>query len=362
MKKVLIVLNVLAVLALFASYAARWISPQSFPFMALFGLGYPVCLAANVFFLGLWLLAKPRMMLISGAALALGWSIHGDFFSFRGSRDTEGLHRLKIITYNVRLFDYYNWKGGKQTRNQIFDQLKKRQPDVVCFQEFYYTEKKGVFETRDTLKTILGLPHIHEHYTHHLTGKQYFGLATYSKFPIVKRGHIEFASDKNNFAIYTDIKKGKDTLRVFNMHLASIRFKKEDYEILEEDGNSLKYADGKRFISRLLTAFEKRAEQTEEVLAVIRQSPHPVLLGGDFNDTPVSYCYRQFDKELNDAFKQAGSGISNTYIGKFPSFRIDYIMHSDELKTVEYARLPEKLSDHHALEAVVVWGEPEVTE
>jgi len=355
MKKLVIGLNFLAALGLLLAYSACYISPEKASWLAFFGLAYPVILFFNVVFVLVWLLLSPRKSLISAVVLVLGFFIHTDFFAWNSKAEVDFQNNLRVITYNVRLFDYYNWTGGKKTKLDIFNQLKERQPDVVCFQEFYYTEKKGVFETRDTLKKVLGLPFLHDQYSHKLTGNQYFGLAIYSRYKIVGKGKIEFSTDKNNFAIYSDIVKGDDTLRVFNAHLASIRFKKEDYELLESENEKIGLDEGKRFASRLMIAFEKRASQTKELLAEIEKSPHPVVLGGDFNDTPVSYCYQQFAGVLKDAFKQAGSGVSNTYIGKFPSFRIDYILHSPELSAVEYQKLPEKLSDHHAVEALLAW-------
>jgi len=355
MKKVVIGLNIIAALAMFLTYLACFVSPEKVSWLALFGLAYPVILFANVLFVLIWLLVSPRKSLISGIIVAIGFFVHTDFFTWNSKPDSEFENHLRVVTYNVRLFDYYNWTGGKKTKAAIFNQLKERQPDVVCFQEFYYTEKKGVFETRDTLKKVLGLPFLYDAYSHKLTGNQYFGLATYSRYKIIGSGKVEFSTDKNNFATFSDIVKGKDTLRVFNAHLASIRFKKEDYELLESGSENMGFDDGLRFASRLLTAFEKRASQAKELLEEIEKSPYRVVLGGDFNDTPVSYSYQQFAGVLKDAFKQAGSGVGNTYIGRFPSFRIDYILHSPELSAVEYRKLPEKLSDHHAVEALLAW-------
>ena len=50
-----------------------------------------------------------------------------------------------------------------------------------------------------------------------------------------------------------------------------------------------------------------------------------MILCGDFNDTPLSYTYRQLSRKLTDSFIEKGRGIGNTYIGEFPSFRICYI-------------------------------------
>ena len=104
-------------------------------------------------------------------------------------------------------------------------------------------------------------------------------------------------------------------------------------------------------MGRLLKAAISRTEQSDRIAQEITESPYPIILCGDFNDTPVSYAYHTLSAELEDAFIDKGTGIGNTYIGAFPSFRIDYILHSESLETAAFRVLPEKYSDHHAVVA-----------
>jgi len=78
----------------------------------------------------------------------------------------------------------------------------------------------------------------------------------------------------------------------------------------------------------------------------IYDCPYPVVLAGDFNDTPVSYAYNQTRKYLTDSFVESGSGVGCTYIGDFPSFRIDYVFHSEEIESANYTTLDYHFSDH----------------
>ena len=50
---------------------------------------------------------------------------------------------------------------------------------------------------------------------------------------------------------------------------------------------------------------------------------------------------------LSDCFIEKGRGLGNTYIGEFPSFRIDYIFHTPGIETVSYNRGEVTLSDHY---------------
>lgn len=290
-------------------------------------------------------------MLFSGIAIILSFTAVSNFFQFNSSHSDAT--SIKVMSYNVRLFDLYNWSENIDSRNKIFDQLGGQNADIFCFQEFYYTDQKGTFETRDTLITFLDAKNYREAYTHEMRGGQYFGIATFTRYPIVSSGNIEFENDNNNICLYTDVKIDEDTVRVYNLHIASIRFSYDDYtfvENLDTKSESEELERGARTIyHRLSNAFEKRSVQSKVIVDHVKKSPYPVILCGDFNDSPNSFCYNQFSSVLSDSFKEAGKGIGKTYIGAFPSFRIDYIFHSEEFKANNYITLPEKYSDHHAI-------------
>jgi endonuclease/exonuclease/phosphatase family metal-dependent hydrolase len=70
---------------------------------------------------------------------------------------------------------------------------------------------------------------------------------------------------------------------------------------------------------------------------------------GDFNDTPLSYTYQQFNSTLTDAFRNCGRGIGPTYVGRIPAGRIDYIFHSEDLNSTQFKIQEKSLSDHLAV-------------
>ena len=84
----------------------------------------------------------------------------------------------------------------------------------------------------------------------------------------------------------------------------------------------------------------------ERIRDHMRACPHPVVFCSDMNDTPMSYAYHHLDGALVDAFEESGRGLGHTYIGAFPSFRIDHIMHSPSLEASGFKTLPDELSDH----------------
>ena len=136
------------------------------------------------------------------------------------------------------------------------------------------------------------------------------------------------------------------------MHLSSIHFNQEDYQFVKEFGNHEQEEEIKgsmNIIKKLRNAFKKRSAQAEKVAESIRQSPYPVIVCGDFNDTPASYTYQEISNDLIDSFEEKGKGTGSTYVGRFPWLRIDYILHSPSIQTLEYRNLAKNLSDHKAI-------------
>ena len=98
------------------------------------------------------------------------------------------------MSFNVRLFDLYNWTNNEEIKSKIIQLIKKQEPDIVCFQEYYYDNKKE-FITREINLKELGMEYYHESFTDETNKNSLFGLATFSKFPIINKGDLEFKND-----------------------------------------------------------------------------------------------------------------------------------------------------------------------
>ena len=116
------------------------------------------------------------------------------------------------------------------------------------------------------------------------------------------------------------------------------------------------YGGSLRILKRLKKAYLYRAEQARELSLSIEKSPYPVILCGDFNDTPVSYSYRTISKNLEDCYGKAGRGFWTTYAGPIPGLRIDFILHSPSLSTKGFLTQKVRLSDHYPVEAIIGHG------
>jgi len=348
----------ICLIALLLSYFAPYANPKSFWVFAFFGLAYPWLLLVNVLFLIWWIIRWKKLYWLSLIFILIGWNNMKNLFHFgSGIENIKG--GIKVLSYNVRNFDLYNWTHNKETRNKIFSFLKNESADIVCLQEFFQGDS-GYFETLDTvIKATQTVDH-HIKYTLSRKKKHHWGIATFSKYPIVFKGKVPFKYKSNNICIFSDLKIGDDTVRVYNMHLQSISFGNADYkfiEALKENNDTLDVEDigiaSKNILRRIKRAFIKRTTQAEKILAHINACKYLVILCGDFNDTPFSYTYHAFAEKYKDAFMESGSGIGKTYIGRMPSYRIDYVFHSSEFSSSNFEVHSEELSDHYPVSTII---------
>ena len=164
----------------------------------------------------------------------------------------------------------------------------------------------------------------------------------------INKGDIIFKNSSGNESIFVDLDiNGKD-LRVYNIHLQSISFDKEDYTYLEKVTKEMVVEKGssKRIIRMLKGAFKKRSEQVDMMKEHINNCRTPYIIAGDFNDTPASYAVTKKMQSLNNAFIKKGSGLGRTYNGDFPNFQIDYIATTKDIEVTNYHIVKAKLSDH----------------
>jgi endonuclease/exonuclease/phosphatase family metal-dependent hydrolase len=267
--------------------------------------------------------------------LLLGSGNIGAYFGTRPDA-TSSKENTKILSYNVRLFNRYNWLENPNVKEDIFSFFKEENPDILCIQEFYCPNE---------------IPNLNYPYRHIglQSKKSQWHMAIYSKYPQIKKKTVNIKGKRmNNTCIYSDMIINQDTVRVYNIHLASNWFKNSDYSFIQNPQKE-KITDGIIGITkRMKSSFIKRAEEVEIIKQHIANCTYPIIVCGDFNDTPHSYSYNSIKGDLYDAFSMSGKGIGNSYV-KIPALRIDYILHDNELKSSNYQKHKKILSDHYAL-------------
>ena len=152
-KRFFIFLNVIALLVLALSCLASYIEPKTLWQLSFVGFAFPIVLIINFLFLLGWLLMANRFALVPLIAIVLTWGfIHRTFgFNFSGANKESG---IKLMTWNVKAFDLYNWSHNTEARNNMMELIAKQNPDVLCLQEFYNNSE--VFHNLAYLRDTLG--------------------------------------------------------------------------------------------------------------------------------------------------------------------------------------------------------------
>jgi len=175
---------VICATSLILSYLSVYVSPASWWMPAFFGLAFPVLIIVNFLFAIYWALRRRFKLLIFNAViLLLGVSYITDFIQFRTVKDdVVSEDNIKILSYNVKLFDLYNWSDNIDARDKIFDIVKEENADIICFQEFY-KETIDRFKTLDTIIQFQDAKHYHEQYSK-IIAKKYSFVTTKIPRPV----------------------------------------------------------------------------------------------------------------------------------------------------------------------------------
>mgnify|MGYP000542496048 FL=1 len=236
------------------------------------------------------------------------------------------------MSYNVRLFNHYKHLDDITTEQKIYEFINNESPDVITMQEFYRSEFLDIKLPYKYIKTK--------------SKANKFGLAIYSKYPIVNSGSLNFKNSANN-TIFADIVKNKDTIRVYNVHLESLKINPEEVNFGQKDSE--------RLFKRLAYGFEKQVAQAELILQHEYSWKGKKIICGDFNNTAYSWVYQKLSKNKKDAFLEAGIGLGKSFRYIYP-MRIDFILTNENATVNQYKTYNDiKLSDHYPIMARMNW-------
>ncbi len=326
-------LNVVAAFLLLISYLLPFISPKYIPFISILNFGIPLLILVNFLFLLYWLIKLKKQMLLSTLILLLGFNHVTSLYVVNSDDEEQDGQNLstsiKLMSYNVRHFNMHLWIPDQFITQKIEKFIKDEQPDLVVFQDFEFIDD---FELKNQYPYRIQLKRSKNHFLR---------LSLYSKFPILNEHNIGFPNTGNG-AFYADVKLPTDTVRIFNVHLESLRIKPDVKELQNEDRNKL--------ITRVGQSFKTQAEQVEMLIPHLENSPYKNIVIGDFNNTAFSYVYRTIkNQNLKDAFKEKGNGFGKTFDFDFIPIRIDHALLDKEIEIVDFKNYDVQLSDHYPI-------------
>jgi endonuclease/exonuclease/phosphatase family metal-dependent hydrolase len=332
--KIVWVANLALALLTFMAYLLPFLAPRAFPFLSVLSLILPLFLILNTLFFLYWAVQVKRQVALSGLVLLIGFTFISKFYKFSSVNKPESEKDFTVMSYNVRLFNLFRWIDSDHVVAEIRDFVNGENPDILCLQE--YSEAAHI--------DLKAYPH---HYIMMMGDKIRTGQGIFSKFPIIDKGRIEFPNSNNN-AVFADIKKGKDTIRVYSIHLQSIRITPDVDEINNQGAIDQKKSG--LIFRRISKAFREQQQQAEIIRAHKSTCPYPVIVCGDMNNSAFSYVYRRIRGRLNDCFEEGGNGFGQTYHFRYYPARIDYIFADPVMQVKEFRNFPNfHNSDHYPI-------------
>lgn len=362
-KHFFIVTNITAaILFLLGSYGYLFKPSVLWPvgFLTLSAFYFLLVLIAFIIF---WFFIKPKRSLISIVAILLAYKPISNIVSFHFSsrfNKEKPSNSVRIMTWNVAQFNIMEDKQHPEVKRGMLNIINEYEPDIACFQEMV-AEDSTIKNHGHVDEFLEKLNYKNYFYSYNskedFWGYAHFGIIIFSKYPIINKQTVGFyPNDYNSIFQYVDVVKGDDTIRVFNIHLQSLRFSKEnlkyiDKPTVEDENKALK--ESKNIISKFKKGFLKREIQADRIRAEIDKSPYPVMITGDFNDVPNSYAYHTIGAGMKNAFVEKGSGLGRTFSGISPVLRIDNIFVDNRMDVLQFNLVKKKLSDHFPIMADV---------
>jgi endonuclease/exonuclease/phosphatase family metal-dependent hydrolase len=226
--------------------------------------------------------------------------------------------RLKLLTYNVHSGI---GKDGRCDLGRIGRILQEERATVAALQEIERTS--GADQVQDLAEFVSAEASF---CATRPAGDGSFGLAVLSPLPVIHSEiyDLSFASAREPRAcLRTDLQVAPGAvLRVFNCHL----------------GLAMRE---RRF---------QRQRMLSDAILLSKELNQPVVLMGDFNDSPISVVHSSLRKHFRDAYRAAGKRWGPTFRAGVIPIRLDYIYVSPGIRvldcTVRNDALARVASDH----------------
>ncbi len=331
---VTLTISIITIIGAFSSHA----DPNHYPIIAYIGLVLPGLLLLSLLLAFYWGIRKKVWIVLPFLAILANFEYVNSVVHFSTKKEVTG-KTLKIATYNIHSF---NKESTGFSAKQIARYMEKEKIDVLCFQEFNGNNK---FPNDSLLQVYKNYPY---RYIPHLPGRD-TRIAIFSKYPLIDSLFIPFPKSIN-CGMWADILVEGKRIRIFNVHMQTTALNQNQYKMKKEQ---VYYTDEEKIQAMeelnisLIHNMQIRARQAQLMRSLMDTTSYPMLLCGDFNDTPASYVYNQLKGPLSDGFKTCGNGYQYTFRKLQKLLRIDFIFHSPELKGLQYESPSLPWSDHN---------------
>lgn len=347
MKYIARLLAIIAAFVLLISAYGGRVDPTIWVMPSMATLALPIVTLVVLLLLAVLALCKQwRAAVIIVGALLLSWPTLRLISPFNlGHREAkEGKTPLKVLTMNVTQF---NWNDGDHpSKNMRY--ILDEDADIVVIQEGL------VYFSYEQLKTVKPmLKELYKKYPYRK--KHFFDVGILSKYPFDEVESPVLAQDSLGYFIKAwDVDAPGGNIRVVNMHLSSLRFTRNDSQLIE----SMNTPSGRKkriksVTKKLDVGFRSHARQARAVRQVLDETPGDVLVMGDMNDTPGSFAYRTIcGDDVRDAWADTGFGPIYTFHAHHLYVKIDHILYRGDMRVLSCRRDKKGESDHYPMVAV----------
>lgn len=293
------------------SFMALYVPPEVFVLFQWIGVLLPLLLLCNLLFLLICLYKRTWYSICPIIALLANFHYYPHKFQMH-HQEKENASEIKFATYNVHEFKMiYNISSIEQIAAYLFT----NKVNTLCLQEvpedYTIAELKNKFPSLPYVVVTGGKSKEHQ-------------LAILSSYPLDSIATISFP-ERPNCALFADMTVNNEKIRIGNFHLQTTNWNQVKGNLINPKNTSSSWADALGTIS---SNFKFRGRQVDSLRHVLDRSPHPLIISGDFNNTPVSYGYKTIKGDLKDAYREAGNGYGYTYRYFMRLFRIDFVLYS----------------------------------
>lgn len=318
--------NIVSVALMLLTGYSYHVDPINFSLIATLGMFFPVFMVINALFLIFWLFIQRKAALLSFIAFILCYFPVKTYIGINmPSKAPPGA--IKVMSYNVLNYHGMQDEPSDDLKNKIVDFLINSDCDIICLQEA--NEKSLPEDLRKRLNEAYPNSHIDS------KAGQYNDMALYSKYKILSSDTIAFESVANISVAYV-LQTEDEKILVINNHL-------ESNHLSEDDKNHLRNMitgdvkgdyvgeESKSLFAKLTESSLVRNHQAKAVAKFVEQNKGmPIILCGDFNETPISFNHHVISQNLTDCYVASGIGPGWSYCHSGMRVRIDNIMCSSD--------------------------------
>jgi len=300
-----------------------------YPFLSLM---VPVIAFVNLFFFIFWIVKFKWPFILFVFSILIGFKEWGRLYKLPNNAIPIS-SGLKVMSFNVRLFNSFQWIDAKDIPQSIESFIQQENPDVVCLQEY----------SKQFSPKFKNYPY---QFNAPASKKSQNGLCILSKYPLKNKGLLDF-ENSNNSALYADFFYKRDSIRIYNIHLESLRIDLNDTLFTQQHSQ--------KFVERVKSVVQKQQMQIERFEKIDDKNDYPTIICTDLNNNAFSSVYNRLKDDRMDAFVLSGDGLGTTYQLAYFPFRIDFIFTDPKFKVINFAVHDVKLSDHQPISAVLEW-------